>query len=271
MCMDSKETLETIKKAAAGNRAARAELWNEYQNYIYKCARSRKAAAELAGYGYTVDVEDLAHGAYLDMVKAAETFDPAKSQNFKSWLLYYLKKSFNDTLEVRTKRGRLDPIKAAGSVDMILPGQEDILLCDIIADPADPFAEIIESDYQQSIYNMIRDAIGTIEAPELEKNILTYMVDNGFNVEIFEAYRAAGGHVTGRTEYDKNHARTIYKQGIKKLRRELLKTKRKALYKDYYFPAAYRAPSFSAWQRSGCSVVEICVLKRAELLDKLNR
>ena len=266
--MEEIATINRIKAAAGGDLEALADLWDQYRPFIYQQAARRKAAASAGGYGWIVDVEDLAQAGYFALVGAAETYEPEKERAFITWLSMYLLNAFNDTLNVRTKRGRSDPIQAASSLDALLPEYDDTTLLDTIPDPADPFADLIAADYQRSICEMIRDAIEVIDTTDQIRRILKYMLEHNFTCEIFTAYQQTGGQRYGSEEQTKQRARNLYKQGIEKLRRELMKTGRKRLYKDYYFPAAYRS-SFQSWEQTRTSAVEWSVLKRDQVLNRI--
>ncbi len=266
--MEDLTTINRIKAAANGDRDARAELWDQYRPFIYQQAKRRKAAASAAGYGYAVEVDDLAQGAYFALVEASKTFDPNRERSFIGWLDYHLRTSFSATLGVRTNRQKRDPIHAAESFEKLLPGYDDIKILDALPDPADPFAEIIEADFQRSIYDMIEDAIRTCipEATALE--MFLYLLQSDFEATILDAYRTAA-QITEPAEADRGPAYFLYHKYLPKLRRELMKPGRKALYNEYYFPAAYRS-GLGAWRRTGSSSVESAVIKREKMQRRID-
>lgn len=267
--MESKERIELIKATGNGDKEAAEKLWNLYRRFICQQANRKKRSATIAGYGFTVDSEDLIQSAWFALLEAAKSFNPDKGHTFIGWLNFYLMKSFSETLGTKTKRDRSDPINRPGTISLDAMIMDfDMTLGETIPDPADPFAPFEEADFQNSIRGMIADSIRTAIPDETAQRMFLVMLDHDFNISSFKAYRSFVPS-SGSDPRDRARAANLYHKYIHRLRSELRRKSRMVYYEDYYFPSY--STSYDAWQRTGMSAVERTVFKRDEMRRRMEK
>ncbi len=104
------------------------ELWAQTRRMALKEAH-RWAAYHSNG----VELEDLSQAAFIALMRAVDTFDPAAGA-FSTWYHQVLTAEFTIATGRRTKKQQLDPLHAAVSLDVPLADSEDITLGDTIPD-----------------------------------------------------------------------------------------------------------------------------------------
>ena len=130
------------ERAAQTNRIAEAvqrgdlnilTLWAAVRNYAVKKARRWAAALH---HRCGVEIDDLMQEAYLAMLRAVELWRPDGGAGFIGVFDFALRSAFADACNIRTVRGRNDPLQAAVSLDAPVGagGEEISALADLVQD-----------------------------------------------------------------------------------------------------------------------------------------
>ena len=95
-----------------GERDRLMELWQQVRRM------AMKQAHRWAVYGSGgVELEDLVQAAFIALMAAADTYDPAAGCAFTTWYYQHLTAAFTETTGRRTEKQRRDPLDAAMSLD----------------------------------------------------------------------------------------------------------------------------------------------------------
>lgn len=145
--------MEASKIAAAvqAGQADRLELWEAVRRFAYD--RAHRWCRAMEGRGGMV-LEDYIQVAFLALLEALESWDPAAGASFLNWYDLKLKGAFTEAVGMRTQRDKRDPIHHALSLDAPLTDSEsgeDLTLADVIEDPyaAAEVEAVAELDYQR--------------------------------------------------------------------------------------------------------------------------
>lgn len=145
--------MEASKIAAAvqAGQADRLELWEAVRRFAYD--RAYRWCRAMEGRGGMV-LEDYIQVAFLALLEALESWDPAAGASFLTWYGLKLKGAFTEAAGMRTQRDKRDPIHHALSLDAPLTDSEsgeDLTLADVIEDPyaAAEVEAVAELDYQR--------------------------------------------------------------------------------------------------------------------------
>lgn len=92
---------QLIERAAACDRAALAELWQESRGLIRRIANGYKTICQ---YDAAIDTEDLEQVGYFALLNACRTYSPENGGSWGNWLVYYLRREMNTALGRRDGR-----------------------------------------------------------------------------------------------------------------------------------------------------------------------
>lgn len=130
--MSNEELCTAIQQ---GQTERLSELWGQVERFIAQ--QSRRRAYALHGLG-GVTQEDLYQSGFLALIDAVNRFDPNVGMSFVGFLSFALKTAFANASGFHTKRGKLDPLQNATSLDAPISGEglDDLTLSEVIIDPA---------------------------------------------------------------------------------------------------------------------------------------
>ena len=106
---------ELVEKIKQGESNYLVTLWGQIECYVYL-----KVVDRLNYISKKYMLEDLQQEGYLAMLDAIKYYNPDKGSKFIIILTLCLKNRFNDVLDLRTKRGKYDPLQNALSLDEII-------------------------------------------------------------------------------------------------------------------------------------------------------
>ena len=114
---------------------------------------------------YGAEFDDLVNSGYLAMVAAVNSFDPREG-HFTTWLGYYLKTAFAETMGYRTVKGKREPINNALSLSYMVGEKCDTELGELLADlNAETALEAVEErEYQKQLHHAMERALSDIPA-----------------------------------------------------------------------------------------------------------
>ena len=120
---------ELVQRIQAGERDRLMDLWAQVRGLVYDMARRRIWVTDGLG-GVTLD--DLMQAGFLGFLEATETYKQDKGTLFSTWLVYHIKREFN-----QAQGRRRNPLDRAVSLETPLTDREDdpITLEDTLPDP----------------------------------------------------------------------------------------------------------------------------------------
>lgn len=92
-------------------------LWKKSSNYIFKVAYAYYSSHSLVCAKRGVELEDLKAGCYQAFLNALNDYDPNKEFTFVSYMRTRFRDVAKEMLNVKTKRGFLDPLNSYVPLD----------------------------------------------------------------------------------------------------------------------------------------------------------
>ena len=140
----------------AGERERLPELWDRVERFA---AQQARRTARAAGPG--TDWEDLYQCGYLALAEAVEDYNRDRGA-FLTWFGFFLHTAFAEETGYRTQRQRRDPLRGAISLDDPVPGTDDLLLSDTVADPEDRIADTEDTIWRDELHTAMLEALGAL-------------------------------------------------------------------------------------------------------------
>ena len=169
---------ELVAAIQAGAPERMGELWERVCGLVkWKANHVMTAMEGCPGRG--VEFDDLYQSGYPAMVAAVESYDPAAGA-FSTWFVYHLKNAFAEATGYRTKKGRLDPLNSAVSMDKPLTDDADSgLFGDFIPDQraAATLEAVEDREYQKQLHDALEIALGAVPGNYGEVLRLRYYQD----------------------------------------------------------------------------------------------
>lgn len=246
--MSNKEQLVVVIRNGEPERAE--ELWEQVEGLVKWKAKRIITALELRGASCGCEFDDLVQCGYLAMVAAVESYDP-ESGSFPTWLMYYLQKEFAEATGYRTKKGRLEPLNNALSMDKPLTDEADSsLFGDFIPDrKASATMEAIEErEYHRQLHDAMEIALGAL--PENYGEVLRLRYYQDMTLQQCGNVLGVGYERVRQMEY----------KGIRILR----KPKNAACLRSFYDFDFFGSTGISAFLHSGMSVQERYLINEEE-------
>lgn len=154
---------EELVAAIRAGEDRMGELWEQVCGLVkWKANHVMTAMEGFPGCG--VEFDDLYQSGYPAMVAAVESYDPAAGA-FSTWFMFYLKNAFAETVGYRTKKGRLDPLNNALSMDKPLTDEADSsTFGEFIPDlkAAATLEAVEDREYQRQLRDALELALGAV-------------------------------------------------------------------------------------------------------------
>ena len=244
--MSSEELVEAIR--AGEDRMG--ELWEQVCGLVkWKANHVMTAMEGFPGRG--VEFDDLYQSGYPAMVAAVESYDPAAGA-FSTWLVYHLKNAFAEITGYRTKKGRLDPLNSALSMDKPLTDEADSsTFGEFIPDPgaAATMEAVEDREYQKQLHDALEIALGAVPEECSKVLRLRYYQDMSTH-DCSEALNISAEKVRQQEE-----------KGIQTLR----KPKNAACLRSFVDYNFYCYTGMTAFTHSGLSVQERYLVEKERL------
>lgn len=177
--MSNEELVEEIR---AGAHERMGELWEQVCGLVKW--KANHVMTSMEGFpGCGVEFDDLYQSGYPAMLVAVESFDPAAG-SFSTWFMFHLKTAFAEAAGYRTKKGRLDPLNNALSMDKPLTDEADSsTFGEFIPDlkAAATMEAIEEQEYQKQLHDALELALGVVPEECSEVLRLRYYRDMSTN------------------------------------------------------------------------------------------
>lgn len=243
---------ELVAEIQNGDVERMGELWEQVCGLVkWKAGQVMTALENRGAMGCCgVEFDDLYQSGYPAMVAAVESYDPAVGA-FSTWFIYYLKKAFAEATGYSTKKGRLEPLNNALSMDKPLTDEADSsLFGDFIPDKkASATMEAIEDrEYQKQLHDALEIALGAL--PENYGEVLRLRYYQDMTLQ-------QCGNVLG-VGYER--VRQMECKGIRILR----KPKNAACLRSFYDFDFFGSTGMSAFLHSGMSVQERYLINEEE-------
>lgn len=139
----------------AGERERLPELWDRVERFA---AQQARRTARAAGPG--TDWEDLYQCGYLALAEAVEDYNRDRGA-FLTWFGFFLQTAFAEETGYRTQRQRRTSAGAI-SLDDPVPGTDDLLLSDTVADPEDRIADTEDTIWRDELHTAMLEALGAL-------------------------------------------------------------------------------------------------------------
>lgn len=250
----SNEELVAVIQGGATERMG--ELWEQVSGLVkWKANHVMTAMEGCPGRG--VEFDDLYQSGYPAMVAAVESYDPAAGA-FSTWLVYHLKNAFAEATGYRTKKGRLDPLNSAVSMDKPLTDEADSsLFGDFIPDQraAATLEAVEDREYQKQLHDALEIALGAV--PENYGEVLRLRYYQDMTLE------ECGGVLGVGAE----RVRQMENKGLRFLRQP----KNAACLRPFFDFNFFCYTGMSAFLNSGMSVQERYLVIEEEAQERENR
>lgn len=232
---------EIVSRIQAGEQELIGELWEQMCGLVkWKANHVMTALQGCPGRG--VEYDDLYQSGYLAMVAAVESYD-SEAGAFSTWFMYHLKTAFAEATGYRTKKGQLEPLNNALSMDKPVSDEADSsLFGDFIPDQiaAATMEAVEDQEYQKQLHDALEIALGAI--PENCSEVLRLRYYQSMTLEECGGMLGVG--------YDK--VKQIENKGIGILRRP----KNAACLRPFFEFDFYCCTGMSTFLHSGMSVQE---------------
>lgn len=197
--MPEKNDEGLVKLSKTGDEGAILELWQRFSRIV-----SVRAAAYAREYPGGFDAEDLRQEAFFGLLAAVRTFRPELGFKFSTHFRQYLRLSFQIAARRRTEKQRRDPLNAAISLDVPLPGTDggEIDLADVLPDPGELPEDSSERD---CAFDGLRRALDSL--PEKERRTVWLRFGHGLTRE--ETARRTGLSLPMVKKYEERGMRLL--------------------------------------------------------------
>lgn len=163
---------EIVMAIKNGNNDLMGMLWLQLEKLITWYAK--KYHLELSAYGYVpggVEIKDLVQCGYFGLVEAVQRFEPEQGTAFSTFLIWYLRKAFQDCTG-RSKRRRNDPLNNCLSLDAPINDETDATLLDFVdetvSDGKDDFADVEARIFNEQLHQALEDALNRLPENQAE-------------------------------------------------------------------------------------------------------
>ena len=168
--MDKQELL--VSEIQQGRTELIEQLWLELRGLIAWYAKKYYTMLSVAGpVPGGAEFEDFVQSGYFGVLDAIQHYDPKQGATFTTFLLWYLRKAFQDCIG-RTKRRWNDPLNWCKSLDA--PDDDGITLLDHISDTVsdgkDNYSGIEEKIFIEQLHVALENAL--VRLPEKEAKAL---------------------------------------------------------------------------------------------------
>lgn len=230
------------------------ELWEQVAGLVKWKANHIMSALDLRGNPCGVEFHDLYQSGYLAMVAAVESYDPAAGA-FSTWFMYRLKTVFAEVTGYRTKKGQLEPLNSALSMDSPLTDDADsALFGDFIPDQkaAATMQDVEERLWQEQLHEAMEAALAALPEQSAEVLRLRYYQRLTY-ADIGEIYKKSWDRI-----------RQIENKAIRQLRKPNTARHLRPFYNfDFYYGI-----SLGTFRNTGMSVQERYLIVEEELQEQ---
>lgn len=231
----------------------RLQLWNQVRRWIVKYAvRWHTYFGGRCG----VELDDLTQSGYLAFEDAINDFD-ADCGSFLTYLTLRLKTAFAELYDVRTERGRHEPLNNAISLsEPISDDMEGLTFADVVSDPAanTAFEDVERNVFVEQLRAALEAALSDLTAEQADIMRRKYFFQQG-EQEICTSINRS-----------KNDVRRLTQSGLSQMRR--LHGKALADFLDFN---PYQSTGYGAWKNSNESVQEKYVIRKESIQKRLKR
>lgn len=232
------------------------ELWEQVEGLVKWRARYEMTMWD--GYG-SVEYDDLINAGYIAVYAAVESFDPSAGCKFSTWLMYYLKTVYAETIGYKTKGNYNNPLNTASSLNTPSFGDDP---------DSDEVGEVIEYP-RREMQEELLDAplwFGQLHTA-LESALSSLPHDMG------RILRAKFWDGAERDEIAA--AMGITPEKVRSLEGQALRTLRKPKYAckliDFYDFSYYSGTGLATYQHTGASIQERFLLIQEERRERARK
>lgn len=147
------------------NEELKPILWDKIKGFLYNRAESFYNAHKCSCSRRGVELWDIKQAAYIAYLEALRGYKPDQGNKFLSYVKYPFKNEVNKLLDIRTERGRAEPLNNAASLDKVIESNEDgeTTLGDLQADSQS--LEFIDHIESALVSELIRNEVEFLDEP----------------------------------------------------------------------------------------------------------
>ena len=161
---------EIILEIKNGRADLMEQLWLQLEKLIFWYAK--KYYTGLSAYGSVpggVEIKDLVQCGYFGLLEAVEHYQPEQGASFTTFLLWYLRKAFQDCIG-RTERRWNDPLNNYKSLYDPLYDDDGTILLDTVSDGKSYSLPVEARIFKEQLHKALDDALCLL--PEKESSVL---------------------------------------------------------------------------------------------------
>lgn len=165
--MTNEELATQIK---SGKTELLPELWNQVERLVsWKANKVMEAVEARQGYR-SFDFDDLYNSGYIAMVNAISTYNP-ENGSFSNWLMFYIRREFQNVTGYRNGKSKSDAMNEAISVDTPVPGTEgDLTIGDMLESDIDIEEDVVNNIERQELHNNLETALKSL--PDIQEKAI---------------------------------------------------------------------------------------------------
>ena len=147
------------------NEELKPILWDKIKGFLYNRAESFYNAHKCSCSRRGVELWDIKQAAYIAYLEALRGYKPEQGNKFLSYVKYPFKNEINKLLDIRTERGKAEPLNNAASLNKVIESDEDgdTTLEDLQADSQS--LEFIDHIESALVSELIRNEVELLDEP----------------------------------------------------------------------------------------------------------
>ncbi len=141
-------------------------LWESVRGFVVLFANRFFIAYDCSKF--SVEADDLIQCGYFALLDALRLYDPDGGANFTTYLLYWLRHSWQDAIG-RARRQRMEPLNDCLSLDAPIDEKDDSSVrYDLIPDEHDYIGEADNKIFQEQLHAALEKALAQIDSQDAD-------------------------------------------------------------------------------------------------------
>lgn len=247
--VQSAQTVEIIR-----NTALIPSLWENVERFARVKSNDWYYQHENTCIRCGITIEDLYQLSYFAFLDAVRYYKREQGHKFLTYMIYPLRKQFNEACGLRTEKQKLTPLNRCTSISLPIGSDEAITIEDTLEDEtaAGDFTEAEERIYIRQLHNVLEECLS--EIPSLQADVLRARYYDNKTLEEVGAMIGASRSAARAREAD----------GLRSLRVGSRIRRLRPWRDDIISTVGYSGSGFSSWDRTRTSSVERTVLRLEE-------
>lgn len=174
---------ELAVRIQAGEATVYSVLWEQVKGFVCNAAyRFYNHYTERCN-AHGVDSSDLVQAGYFALVDCVNAYDPQTGYKLLSFIKYPLMNRFQETLGIRTTKGKAEPLNKCISLDMETT-EDGNTLVEIIPDQhaGEMFEESEHALYTEQLHRKLEEVMSRALTPE-QKQVINWRYYGGLSLD----------------------------------------------------------------------------------------